>query len=412
MKHTFKSLPGSKIELEVKLTDEEFKKYYQPLFDEAAAKVQIKGFRPGAAPKEMLAQGVDHEKVFRLAIQDAVRFSLNEVKMEHDWSLIDQPSVEVKDSTDGVSYTATLTIFPEVKLGSYQKLAKKVFGTRREITVTDDEKQKTVDWLLNSRAASIRVARPAQLKDLVEIDLETTSEGKPVPNSSFKGERFLVGESHFMKGFDDQLVGKSEGAEFEFSITAPADYWQKDLQNKKIDFKVKLHGVYEQKKPEFDDAFAATLGTQFKTVADVHKSIGEGLLMEKQEKETERLRLEALAAIVADSKMEIPEVLVERTLDNMVSQTKGMVPPDASKDEAALDKELREKLRERAKENVASHLILYALAKAEKLEPTAEEIEAEAKVTGVDLEQYHDYIYDRLQNQKVFKFLESQTNNA
>src|SRR3990167_2341507 len=113
MKTKINKLKGSRVELEVKLDDKEFQKYYQPEYESASSKIAIKGFRPGLAPKNLVDQAVDHEKVFSAAMQEAVRTTLEEVKKENNWTLIDHPRVEVTDSKDGVTYKATLTIFPE-----------------------------------------------------------------------------------------------------------------------------------------------------------------------------------------------------------------------------------------------------------------------------------------------------------
>lgn len=401
-----KKLPGSKIEVEVAMDVKEFQKHWQPVFDVAASKVVVKGFRPGSAPKEMLEQGVDHDKVFEQAVRDAVRVSLNEYTSGESLTLIDQPLVEVLDAKEGVTYKATLTLFPEVKLGNYKKIAKKVLAEEKPITIAPEEVEKTISWLLGSRAATVLAARESKKGDLVELDVETTVEGKPLEGASFKGDRFIVGESHFIKGFDEKIENHKAGDEFSFSIVAPKDYWQKHLQGKTLDFKVKVHAVYDRKLPELNDEFAQTLGPTFKTVADLKKNIEEGLAAEKKEKESERVRLKMLDEIAKDSKMELPEIMVERTLVSMVEDVKRMLPKEPDQSPEAFEKDLREKMRARAEQNVASNLVIYQIAKDEKLEPTKEEVAADAQANNVDLDKHYDYSYGRVQNQKVFAFLE------
>lgn len=410
MKHSIKKLPGSKVELTVNLEDKEFSGYYQSAEDNAAANVTIKGFRKGAAPKEMVTAALDHDKIFREAINEAVRWSLESIKQEQDWTFIDQPSIEVTDGEPGkgVSYKAILTVFPEIVLGDYKKIAGKIFGEKMELTVNEDEVQKTIEWLRGSRAKEVRVARGAAPKDLVEIDIETEHAGQPVEGASFKNDRFILGESNFIAGFDKHLEGKKENEVVKFSITAPKDYWQKELQGKQLDFTVVIHGVFERELPALNDEFAKTLGPKFQTAEDVTKNIREGLLHEKTDKENEKRRIKVLDEIAKDSKMEIPEILVERTLDGMVADVARMIPPGENKNPAELMKEMREKMRDRAVANVKSNLIMYKLVQVEKLDPTAEEVGAEAAHRGVDLEKQHDYIYGILQNKKVFAFLEAQ----
>ncbi len=410
-----KKLPKSQVEVEISLDVKEFQKYWQPAYDEAASKVTLKGFRPGTAPKEMLDQAIDHDKVFEKAVHEAVRFSLNEFTDANNLTLIDQPQVEVLDAKNGVAYKATLTVFPEVKLGNYKKIAKKIFGEKKPVAITPEEIEKTLKWIAGSRAATTLAKRPSKKGDLVELDVETTVGGKPLEGASFKGDRFVVGESHFIKGFDEQIENREEGEDFAFSIVAPADYWQKELRGKSIDFKVKIHGVFDRILPEINDAFAAGLGPNFKTVADLKKSIESGLTQEKVEKENEKLRLKVLDEIAKDSKMELPEIMVERTLVSMIEDVKRVLPKDLPagrqgqiQSPETLERDLREKMRARAEQNVATNLVMYQIAKDEKLEPSKEEIEKDAAMNNVDLEQHYDYSYGRVQNQKVFAWLEAQ----
>ncbi len=407
MKPAIKKLPASQVEVEVKLTDAEFKVYFEPAFEQALSQVQLKGFRPGMAPKDLAAQAVDHDKVFEKAFMAAVRATLDQIKIENDWTFIDQPRVEMLEQKDGVGYKAVLTLFPEIEMGDYKKIAAKVFSQPSEIKIDEAEIEKTLKWLRESRAKVTLVDRVSANGDMIECDIETKVEGKVLDNASFKKERFVVGDSRFIKGFDEQLVNRKAGEELTFSLTAPADYWQEDLRKKKLDFKVVVHGVYERVLPELTDEFAQTLGPSFKTVADITKNIREGLTQEKMDKEIERKRLEVINQVVKTSKMELPEIMVSRTLDGIVADMKPMLTLEAGQTQEQLDKELRVKLLDRAKQNVASNLVLYKIAQIEKLEPTGEEVEAEAKKHQVDPETHYDYIYGRLQNQKVFQLLES-----
>lgn len=411
MKHDFKKSAGSKIELTVTLEDKEFAGYYASAEEAAASEITIKGFRKGAAPKEMIAGAIDHDKVFHQAINEAIRWSLNQIKIENNWTFIDQPKIEVTDGEPGkgISYKATLTVFPEVTLADYKKIAQKVFAEKTPVVISDEEVKKTIEWVRSSRATETRAPRAAKIGDLVEADIDTEIDGKPVPKGSFQGDRFILGESNFIKGFDENLVGKNENDVIRFSLVAPADYWNEELRGKQLDFTVTLRGVFERALPELTDTFVQGLSAQFKTVADFEKSVREGLAMEKQEKETEKLRIKALDTIAKESKMDIPEILVERTLEDMMQDYARYMPKDgdAKKQEQFMN-DLRAKTRERAETSVRGNLVMYKLAQAENLVPTAEEIEAEAAHHNVDPEKEHDYIYSALQNKKVFEFLERQ----
>src|SRR3990167_11071625 len=133
MKSSFKKIPGSKIEGEVVLDQSDFKPYWDSAFESAMSNVELKGFRPGTAPKELAEQAVDKDKVFEEAARDAVRRTLDDVVEENKWSLIDQPSIELRPAELGLKYKTTLTVFPDIQLGNYKKIAKKILAEKTEI---------------------------------------------------------------------------------------------------------------------------------------------------------------------------------------------------------------------------------------------------------------------------------------
>ncbi len=416
MKSDFKKLPGSIVELEVVLDHKEFLEYYQPVYDQALSAVNLKGFRPGAAPKELATKAVDLEKVFEEAVNRAVRDNLQEIAKENNWQAIDRPKIEVLEETKnlgGLKFKATLTIFPEVKLGNYRKIAKEILNTKKEIAVADKEIEDSLKWVLNSRAKTVRVSRPAEKGDVVEIDYSGSVDGKILDRMAGQGDKFILGEGKFIPGFEENILNRKEGEVVEFSVTFPKDYWEESLREKKADFKVTVKAVFARELPELNDEFVKGLG-KFATVEEFKNSVREGLQKEKSDKEKEKLRLKILDEIRKDSEFDLPQVMVDRTLENMVAEYEQMAGPQ--KDSQAT----REKFRTNAENSVKNNLILYQIAKDEQLEPQEKEVEAEAnqflersgfnkqRAEGkIDPQRLYDYIYGIVQNKKVFEFLEA-----
>lgn len=310
MKSSFKKLPGSKIELEVSLTKEEFLPYFTAANEEALKSVHLKGFRPGTAPKEMSEAAVDKDKVFSEAVKNAVRWSLDEVTKDNEWTLIDTPQIEVKDTDDlGLQYKAIVTVFPEVKLGNYKKIAKKVLAEKKESKVELKEVDQVLEFVRNSRK---------------EKDKEA---------------------------------------------------------------------------PEINDEFAKSVG-KFENLEALKKNISEGLLMEKDAKEKERLEIKMLDEIIKDSNLDLPEIMIEKTFQKMEKQYSPMLKA-AGKNPEEIAKELRAK----ARENVASNLVVYKIAQAEHLEPTPEEVEK--NMGSVESGEKYQYYYGVIQQKNVFNFLEA-----
>lgn len=284
------------------LDQKEFLSYYKEVNDRALASVQIKGFRPGMAPKELAEQAVDKEKVFNEAARNAVRWSLDEVSKDNEWTLIDTPRIEIEDSKDlGIKYKAELTIFPEIKLGDYKKIARKILAERKDVKVEPKEIEQTLEWIRNSRKVGDKV-------------------------------------------------------------------------------------------PELNDEFAKSIG-KFQDMEELKKSVGEGLLMEKQTKETDRLRLKMLEEIIKASEIDLPEIMVRKTYENMNSQLGPMFKASGKPEE-----EIKKQLEDRARNNVASNLVIHKIAQVEKLEPKSEEVDEKGD---------YQHNYGVIQQQKVFSFLES-----
>src|SRR3989338_2333165 len=130
MKSTFKKIKGSKIALEVTLDAGDFKPHYDHVLSASLKQVNLKGFRPGTAPKEIAMGAINQEKVFEEAVNDEARHTLAKITEEHGWVVIDRPMIEVVESSDvlkngGLQFKVELTIFPEVDLCDYKKIAKK-----------------------------------------------------------------------------------------------------------------------------------------------------------------------------------------------------------------------------------------------------------------------------------------------
>lgn len=390
MKSKFTKKPGSLIELEAEFDQKEFKNYWQTAYDNVLANVNLKGFRPGAAPKELVDQAVDKDKVFEEAAKKAVSFGLDELSKENNWTIIDVPKIELQESPLGLKYKAIFTIFPEINLSNYKKIAKKVLKEKKEVKVELAEVEKTLEWVRDSRAKITKVDREAHNGDLVDIDVNSDID-------SFKGEKFVLGKGHFMFGFEAKLENHKAGEVLEFSLTAPQDYLNEKLRGKTINFKVKINDVFNRELLELTDEFAQGLGPNFKTVDDLKKNINDGLRQEKEMKENEHLRIKILDEIIKDSKIDIPEIMTQKTLEGMVADYKPFLEKMGKSEE-----ETREKLYERAKNNIASNLIIYKIAETEKLQPTAEEI------GNIDDERNYNYNYGVALNKKVFQFLESQ----
>ena len=409
MKSSFKKLPGSKINLEVTLDAAEFKAYYDVAEADALANVELKGFRKGTAPRELAEKALNKEKVFGEAAEEAIRRTLHATTEEHEWSVIETPKIEIVSVSPtgsvGLEYKAELILFPEVTLGDYKRIAKKIFLEKQEIVVAPDDIEKAIQWVRESRAVLTAVSREAKNGDLVQVSFEGMVDGKPLPGAGAQNDRFVLGESRFLPGFDAHLEGKRAGETAAFPLAVPANHWKQELRGKVIDFKANVRAVYDRKLPDLTDDFVRGLGPNFKTVEDFRRSIGGGLREEREEKERERKRIACLEEITKTSRVDVPGIMAERTLDRMTAEAKPFLAESGKSEE-----EIRRSLEERARESVPGNLVVHGIAEAEHLEPNPDEVRKKAEHEHLDPKANYDYSYGIVQRNKVVAFLESQTN--
>lgn len=382
MKYTFKKLPNSIREVEVIFDHQEFLNYWQVVYDKEISNVHLKGFRPGAAPKELADKSLDKDKIFHEAATEAIREALKNITQENSWDIIDQPRIEILESPAGLKFKASLTLFPEIILGNYKKIAKLVFAEKKDIKVEESEVDKAAEWVLESRAQLIRVNREAQKGDVVDI--------------IFRGQhdRFILGKGNLKEDLEDKIVSHKEGDKFE---------------------EVELRGVYERKIPELTDDFVKGLGN-FQKVDDFKNSVKKGLLKEKEEREIERKRLKIIEEIIKSSKIDIPQILVDKTLGNMERDYQESLKY-LKKPLDIIGDDLRKKLKPEAEKKVAASLVFHQIVKEKNLEPSEKEVNEEANkflkslpqsdVSRIDPHKIYDYSYDVVKNKKVFEFLES-----
>lgn len=405
MKYEVEKLAKSQVKVSVIYSLEEFKPYLEGVHEASKSSVTIPGFRKGKAPESLTNQALNPNALFESALEDAVKDSLRQVSEENKWTIIDKPAVELKEEGKSIAFEMTLTLFPEVELGDYKALAKKnramLEESLKKVAVADSEVEKTVDWLRNSRSKIVLVDRTAKNEDVVQVSIKTMDDGKPVAGGNLSKEKFVLGKGRFLAGLEEQLVGKLANPEpIKFSLDTGADYWQENLRNKKLDFEIVLEAVYERELPELSDEFAKTLG-KFENLADLKKNLEEGILAEKKMKEEEKFKAKTIEEIVADSKIEVPDIMLNRFFDELHASNR---MHDHSEESHA-------KLKLESEKRVKGHLVISKISEVENLNPT--EVELDEAITHHETEkgtfktegEFYDYIYGIIQNKKVFGFL-------
>ncbi len=369
------------VELEFKIPAKEFNEAISKVFRKTSKDMTIPGFRKGKAPRNMVEKLYGEEVFFNDAIDevlpDAYIAAIEEAKLVP----VAQPQLEVTDCTkeDGVSVKATITTYPEVKIGEYKGLK----ATRNLIPVTDEIIEDELKMMQERNARLVPVeGRSAEMQDTANIDFEGFTDG--VAFEGGKGESFdlLLGSGQFIPGFEAQIVGHNEGDEFDVVVTFPEEYQAVDLAGKEAVFKTKLNKLTTKELPILDDEFAKDV-SEFDTLEELKADI-------KKHREQEALQAAELDVenkiveqVVKTLEAEVPEAMNEARVDEMVRDFEGRLQQQGLQLEVYLQytqsdmATFRKTFSEQAAEQVKIRLALEKVAELEGITATEEDVEKE-----------------------------------
>ncbi len=368
--------------LTIEVSPEEFEKAIQSAYQKNKNKISVPGFRKGKVPlamiEKMYGPEIFYEDAANILIPEAYDRELAEHK---EVEVVSRPDVEVTQCEKGKPFifTAEVALKPPVELGKY----KGVKIDKIDVEVTDEEVDKEIDRERENNARTISVEdRGVKDGDMTVIDFEGFVDD--VAFEGGKGENYplTIGSGAFIPGFEEQLVGTELNQETEVKVTFPEDYHAEDLKGKDAVFKVTVKEIKEKELPELDDEFASEV-SEFDTLdeykADIKKNLGE-----KKEKEAKGKREDAvIEAIIADAKMEIPDAMVDTQAAQLANDYAGRLQSQGLSLEqyfqfTGLDREkFLEQMKPTALKRIQSRLVLEAIVKAENIEVTDEEYEAE-----------------------------------
>lgn len=433
MEHVLIFLPKSEVEIKVTLPFSEF----EPQVKRAAVLIseehEIEGFRKGKAPYEVVKNRFGESAIYERAADLAVGKTYAEVLQELVTSNqlpatnppIGNPEITVTKLAPGneLEYKIKLVLLPTVTLSDYRAAAARIRGAKQEVLVSEEELTQSLQWLQDSRVKRVTVERPARVGDAVEIDFEARHAGVRVEGGASTNHPLIIGKGKFLPGFEDELVGMKAGEEKLFTLAAPAEWREKALAGKVLDFKTTMKLVQEREVPPLDDDFAKNVG-DFASLGALQESVRRGLLQEKQEKEKQRVRGLMIEAIARDASMEIPEILVTAELKKMIEEARGGIEGMGMRWEDYLlhikksAEDLMKEWYDEAVRRVRIALCLREIARQEKIEVSEEEGKkavdehlARYRSVGettkaVDPRVLAEYTRSILKNEKVFELLE------
>ena len=369
-------------ELEVSVDGDTFKDAVTKAYLKQRKNITIPGFRKGKAPRAFIekyyGEGVFYEDALEAIYPDAVASAIEEAKLEP----VDTPyDLEIPEmGNDGVTMKFKVTVKPEVELGEYKGLK----ATKKSTKVTADEVKAELARMQEQNSTVSDVDdRAVKKNDIVVIDFEGFVDGKAFEGGKAEKYELTIGSNQFIPGFEDQIIGHKIGDKFDVNVKFPEDY-QADLASKDAVFKIKLHGIKVKEVPALDDEFAKDV-SEFDTLDELKKDIKKQLEKRTNDDAENELHNTLLEEVAKGIKAEIPEAMIEKTIDDDVNEYSYRLQSQGLKLETYLKytgmdmKGFREGFKERAETQVRLNLALEKIIEKEKIEVTEEDIEAEYK---------------------------------
>ncbi len=410
----------SKGELIVTVGGEDWKNAQSKAFDKLAKDIEIPGFRKGTAPKNMVKNHVNPQSILMEAVDVIASDALVAGVTEHELNLVARPELGLDAiSEEEVTLKFIIITRPEVTLGEYKDLDIK----KAAVKVTAKEVDAKMTSIQEGFAELVVKEGTVENTNTAVIDFEGFLDG--VAFEGGKGENYplVIGSNSFIPGFEEQLVGMGVEEQKDITVTFPEAYQAENLAGKEVVFKVTVHEIKERQLPELNDEFAKELKRDgVETLEELKKSVKEEIKQEKTVQAEQEFDNKILTAVVEGATVEIPEVMITEETDNMVAdfgnrlQQQGFSLKQYTELTGQTEEVLREQMAKDAENKVKVRLVLDAVAKAENLNPTTEEIEKEyqdvATMYNMEVEKVKEMVseptisYD-LKIRKAYDFIKS-----
>ena len=412
------------VSLEFTVTQDEFEEAVNKAYLKVKNSINVQGFRKGKAPRHIIekkyGKSIFYDDALDFAVQEAYPKAVNELELD----VIDSPKVNVEKFEEGedIVITADVEVMPEVDLPQY----KGVEVVKTDIKVTEEDVEKELKTIQEKNARIVEVAdRPVQKGDFLTIDYEGFVGEEQFEGGTAENQTLEIGSDSFIPGFEDQLIGKEKGEEVTVNVTFPEEYHAENLKGKDAVFNVKIHEIKAKELPEIDDEFAKDI-SEFDTLEELKDDTRKVL----QQKASDTVKISndnnVVTKIVNDTKLEVPEVLIQREMEYLGRQYENQFRQQGFNGKEYDNlinnfvKQYKEGARNQAEFNVKAELVLDALIKKEEINVTDEELKQEIdkiaesyKVEEDRLEAFKEammqsdasYIKDTIQKRKVIDML-------
>lgn len=383
----WEKLEGNEGVLTVEVDAEQVNKGLDAAFKKVVKNVSLPGFRKGKVPRVLFEKRFGVEALYQDALDILLPEAYAKAVEEAGIEPVSMPEIDIEQMEKGKSliFKAKVTVKPEVKLGQYKGLEVEKIDT----TVTDEDVENELKRLQENYAELVvKEEGTVENGDTAVIDFEGFVDGEPFEGGKAENYSLEIGSGTFIPGFEDQLVGMKAGEEKEIQVTFLEEYHAEQLAGKPATFKVKVHEVKAKQLPALDDEFAKDVDEEVETLDELKSKIRTRLEEAKKNEAEAAVRNAVVEKAAANAEIDIPAVMVQNETDRMLRefdqrlQMQGMnlqlYYQFSGQDEAAL----REQMKEDAEKRVRAALTLEAIAKAENIDVTDEEVNEELEKNG------------------------------
>ena len=347
--------------------------------------LNVPGFRKGKVSRTVFNRMYGEEALYEDALNAVLPEAYEAAVLEAGIEPVAQPKIDVESMNKGEDWviTAEVTVKPEVKLGEYKNLT----VSKQDREVTDEDVEARLKREQESQAELvIKEDAAAENGDTVVIDFEGFLGDEAFEGGKGENYSLELGSNSFIPGFEDQLVGKKAGEEVEVNVTFPEDYQAEDLAGKEAVFKVTVHEVKAKELPELDDEFAKDVDDSVESLDELKEKFRKELTEAKEAAAEEAKDEEAIRLAVENAEIvELPHVMVHdevhRSMDEFLNnmQRQGISPEMYYQLTGSTEEDLHKQFEGEAETRTKTNLVIEAVAKAENIEVTQEDIDAEVK---------------------------------
>ncbi|RNA70246.1 trigger factor [Alteribacter keqinensis] len=400
----FEKLEGNSGVLTIEVDKERVNTALDEAFKKVVKKVNVPGFRKGKVPRSMFEQRFGVEALYQDALDILLPQAYGEAVEETGIEPVDRPEIDIENMEKGENlvFKATVTVKPEVKLGDYKGLEVE----EESAEVTDEDVDSEIKQLQEKNADLVAIEDgEVQEGDTVVMDFEGFVDGEAFEGGKAENYSLEIGSGQFIPGFEDQLTGTKTGEEKEVNVEFPEDYHSEELAGKPAVFKVTLHDIKRKELPELDDEFAKDVDEEVDSLEDLKGKLKENLQKSREQEADLKKKDSLVERATENAEIDVPKAMVETETDRMLQefgqrlQGQGMTLDMYYQFSGTDEEGMKAQFMDDAEKRVRMNLTLEAIAEAENVEASDEDVEAELDKMAETYQRSKDELKQILQMQ-------------